>query len=183
LDNPSSRNVAKISITYNATIPSVMLHEQEEIRVNMACMKVGNTPQWLVATVGSCVAVCLFDGVKKCGGMAHIMLPSGGKDKDMLPYKYADTAVPALVESLQKMGCEKTDLVAKIAGGANMFYDQKIRAVNVGSRNVEAVKKSLACHDIPLVASDVGGFHGRRVSFNVFTGIMVVKSFNGEKIL
>ena len=183
MDNPSSRNAARIPIAYNEAMSPLMLNEREEIRVNMACMKVGNTPQWLVATVGSCVAVCLFDGVKRCGGMAHIMLPSGGKDKDILPYKYADTAVPALVESLQKMGCKKTDLVAKIAGGANMFYDQKIRVVNVGSRNVEAVKKSLACHDIPLVASDVGGTYGRRVSFNVYTGIMVVKSFNGEKIL
>ncbi|MEM2111883.1 MAG: hypothetical protein QXX08_08415, partial [Candidatus Bathyarchaeia archaeon] len=50
-------------------------HGLEEIRVDMACMKIGNRSQWLVTNVGSCVALCIYDQVNKCGGMAHIMLP------------------------------------------------------------------------------------------------------------
>ncbi|MEM3161589.1 MAG: chemotaxis protein CheD [Candidatus Bathyarchaeia archaeon] len=159
-------------------------HGLEEIRVDMACMKIGNRSQWLVTNVGSCVALCIYDQVNKCGGMAHIMLPDGGRDKEILPCKYADTAVPTLISAIRNMSGEETRLIAKMAGGASMFYDSKYRVTDIGPKNVEAVKKALENHNVPLVACDVGGKNGRRVSFNVFTGVMIVRTLNGvERVL
>jgi chemotaxis protein CheD len=65
----------------------------------------------------------------------------------------------------------------KIAGGANMF--PTINALNSGIKSTEAVKVALAKHNIRLIAEDVGGSSGRRITFNIASGSATVKRFNG----
>jgi len=150
----------------------------EEIRVNMAEMKAEKKPVTLVTSVGSCVAICLYDAVNMCGGLAHIMLPKSAiAPHESLPGKFADTAVPSLANAIRKLCKNEGRLSAKIAGGANMFPN--INALNIGAKNVEAVKEALAENKIRLIAEDVGGSHGRRISFDVKTGNVTVKVFNG----
>jgi chemotaxis protein CheD len=146
----------------------------------MAEMKVENQPKELVSCVGSCVAVCLYDSSSKCGGMAHVMLPQ--KDiapRENLPAKFADTAVPALISAMKRK-CTGSVLIAKIAGGANMFPNIKNQSLAIGARNGEAVKAVLNENKIPLRGEDLGGTHGRKVTFNTLTGIVSVRVLNGE---
>lgn len=151
----------------------------EEVRVNMAELKAENKPVEFVTSVGSCVAICLYDTANVCGGMAHIMLPSSTiAPLEPLPAKFADTAVPALVRSIRDFRRSESRLYAKIAGGANMFPNSN--ALDIGSKNIQAVRNALATHKVRLIAEDVGGNHGRRVNFNITTGITTVKRFNGE---
>ena len=153
----------------------------EEIRVDMAEMKVERRPVSLVTNVGSCVAICIHDPINKCGGLAHIMLPDSKiTHKNSLPSKYADTAIPALTEALRKSGKCSFGLTAKIVGGANMFPKLSSTALNIGVKNVEAVKQSLAEMGITLLAEDVLGTVGRKVVFNITTGSVRVRNGNGE---
>jgi chemotaxis protein CheD len=153
----------------------------EEVRVDMADMKAENRPIKLVTSVGSCVAICLHDSKNKCGGLAHIMLPNSAiAPQELLPSKFANTAVPELVKLIKKINGNLSPLSAKIAGGANMFPNMKNNALNIGAKNVEAVKEALKEHKIKLLAEDVGGSHGRRITFNIGTGIANVRCFNGE---
>jgi chemotaxis protein CheD len=153
----------------------------KEVRVDMADMKVEARPVVLVTTVGSCVAICIHDRANRCGGLAHIMLPNSSvKRSKSFPYKYADTAVPAMIEALQKRGKRSCCLTAKIAGGANMFPDLRSDALNIGLKNVEAVKKALAAKGVRLLAEDVRGTCGRKVVFNVVNGSVHVQKGNGE---
>ncbi|MBC7130173.1 chemotaxis protein CheD [Candidatus Bathyarchaeota archaeon] len=146
----------------------------------MADAKIENKSLWLVTNVGSCIALCMYDKFNRCGGMAHIMLPkSNGNGARVLPYKYADTAVPALANAIRKMGNGKSFLIAKIAGGASMFSDIKCHLIKIGQKNIETVKEALSANNIPLVAEDVGGNHGRKIAFNVTTGTVIVRSLNG----
>ena len=153
----------------------------EEVRVDMAEMKVVDRPVTLITNVGSCVAICIHDSINKCGGLAHIMLPTSKVSRNKsFPLKYADTAVPALTEALRKMGKNKNGgLSAKMAGGANMFPNIKSTTLNIGKNNVEAVRQALAMEGIRLLAEDVGGNHGRRVSFNVTDGSVHIR--NGRR--
>ena len=138
-----------------------------------------NKPIELVTSVGSCVAICLHDSTNRCGGLAHIMLPNSSiAPQEPLPAKFADTAVPALAKAVRKISGNESRLSAKIAGGANMFPN--MNALDIGAKNIEAVKAALANHKIRLVAEDVGGSHGRRVTFDIATGVATVKRFNGE---
>ncbi len=73
--------------------------KMEEVRVDMADMKVESKPVELLTSVGSCVAICLHDSIHKCGGLAHIMLPNSANGPlEPLPSKFAKTAAPALVK-------------------------------------------------------------------------------------
>ncbi len=153
----------------------------EEVRVNMADMKVEDRPVALVTNIGSCVAVCIHDAINKCGGLAHIMLPSSSVTHNKsFPLKYADTAVPALTEALRKMGKSSVALSAKMVGGANMFPNMRSITLNIGEKNIEAVRQALAAEGVRLLAEDVRGNYGRRVSFNVADGSVCVRNGNGE---
>ncbi len=150
----------------------------EEVRVNMAELKAENKPVELVTSVGSCIAICIHDAMKKCGGLAHIMLPDSSiAPREPLPAKFADSAIPALIKEIRNRGGNEKHLSAKIAGGANMFPN--MNCLNIGAKNIEATKAILAEHKIKLLAEDVGGQNGRRITFNILTGVVTVKRFNG----
>ena len=150
------------------------------INVGVAQIKLGSSPEVLRTILGSCVGICVFDRQKKTGGLAHILLPeSTGPEQ---PEKYANTAIPMLVDLLFKQGCRREFMSAKIAGGASMF---KFSAGNVlgqiGERNIEAVRKALAAKNIPLLQEDVGGNTGRVIDFFIDDGHVKVKAGNQEQ--
>jgi len=148
--------------------------------VGMADLVSVRHPATLVTLgLGSCIGLVIFDPSTKVAAMAHIMLPDSRDAKEVpKPGKFADTAVPLLLEHLKNLGAVKGQLKAKMAGGAQMFNipgkDNSLLAV--GSRNVEATTAMLAKHGVPLVASDVGGNKGRSVEFNTETWKLLVKT-------
>jgi chemotaxis protein CheD len=162
---------------------------QQPIHVGMADLVVSKHPAMLITLgLGSCIGLVIFDQVSKTAGMVHIMLPDSHDAKNIpKPGKFADTAVPLLLEALAKLGVNKANLRAKMAGGAQMFSlpgksDSAIFAV--GSRNIEATTKMLAANGIKLVASDTGGSKGRSVEFNTETMKFMVKTLgSGTKEL
>ena len=171
----------QMEITPVATIQANTEVRVEEVRVDMADMKIESKNVELLTSVGSCVAVCLHDSVHRCGGLAHIMLPnSAAGSHESLPSKYADTAVPALVRGIRQISGKEARLSAKIAGGANMFANLNTNSLDIGGKNVRAVKLALEKHRIRLTGEDVGGTYGRRVTFNVASGQAVVRHYNGE---
>ena len=172
----SRAQIATECITYPQANPNI-----EEVRVAMAEMKVESKPIELVTSVGSCVAICLYDSTNKCGGLAHIMLPNSAiAPQDFPPCKFADTAIPALSSAVREISGKETLLSAKIAGGANIFKFENNTGPTIGTKNVEAVKASLNENRIRLVAEDVGGSYGRRIAFNLRSGSVVIRMASGE---
>ncbi len=183
------RKQAKLNAIQTETVfasPSISIRageKVEEVRVEMAEMKVDSRPIELITSVGSCIAICMYDTKNGCGGLAHIMLPNSAiAPHEHLPSKFADTAVPALREGIIKMSKREERLSAKIAGGANMFSSLKNNTLEIGSKNISAVKAALDSNKIRLMGEDVGGNHGRKISFNIETGVTIVRHFNGEII-
>lgn len=160
----------------------------EIIKVGMAELSVSTAPAILKTTgLGSCVGVCIYDSLKKIGGMAHIMLPSSKNSRHTTTVigKYSDTAIEELLANLEKMGVRKNNLVAKIAGGAQMFsFAGGSEIMKIGQRNIEAVREDLKRHNIKIVAEDVGGNTGRTIEFDLTTGNLSVRTINqGIKII
>lgn len=121
--------------------------------------------------LGSCVAVCLYDPLTRCGGLGHVVLPAVlMRRPGDPPSKFADTAVGWLREEMARQGAAASRLVAKIAGGASLFDLSAVRGPSIGERNVAAVREALAEAGIPLVAEDVGGTTGRTVAFRLSDG-------------
>ena len=157
--------------------------KQEKIIIGIADYVVVHNPAVLVTIgLGSCVGISIRDPVARFGGLAHILLPSIKESNNKAtPLKFADSAIEIVVDSLLKKGCIKSRLEAKIAGGASMF-SVGTNTMNIGERNVLAVKQKLNEMNIPLLASDTGANYGRTIEFNIASGVMSVKSaFNGTK--
>ncbi len=146
--------------------------------VGISDLKVCRAPDTVVTyALGSCIGICMADTVAGVGGLSHIMLPDSTQSqngKDM-PMRFADTAVPMLINQLLAMGASRSRLTAKIAGGAVMFAAASDR-FNIGERNIAAVTEALKKANIPIVAKDVGLDYGRTVYFYPETGIMEVKA-------
>lgn len=113
--------------------------------------------------LGSCIGLTMYDKDRHIGAMVHIMLPDSSGRSDR-PGKYADTAVPLLLDKLSEMGCRKSSLVVKMAGGACMF-EYFGNNLNIGERNTEKVRAILTENHLRIVAEEVGGKSGRTVAF------------------
>lgn len=126
--------------------------------------------------LGSCVGVCMRDPVTRVGGMAHVMLPESSDRNVKNPGKYADTAVKHLIEKLVEMGASQSRIEAKIAGGAAMFDSG---TMNIGKKNVDAVKYWLKYYNIALKAEDTGGNRARSIEYNIESGKLLVRKVGG----
>ncbi len=152
------------------------------INVGVAQIRFASSPAVLRTILGSCVGVCVYDRIKKIGGMAHILLPNRPGDNSNLE-KYADSAVQILVQKLIKDGAKKEFLSAKIAGGASMFkFGTNITLGQIGDRNIEQTKIELQKLGVPILIEDVGGSVGRVIDFFLEDGRLLVKSSGQEKV-
>lgn len=136
-------------------------HEQTAM-IGIGEYRVGSFPMMTIG-LGSCIGLTLYDENLKIGAMVHIMLPESAGRTDR-PGKYADTAVPAIINELVALGCRKRSIVAKMAGGSCMF-EYFGANLNIGERNVLKVKALLTANQIRLMSEDVGGKVGRSVTF------------------
>lgn len=149
-------------------------------RVGMAEYKAAKAPAIIITLgLGSCVGVALFDEKRKVGGLAHVMLPDSSLagNKTFNPGKFADTAIDTLIEDMIRLGGDPNRTVAKIAGGAQMFQiKSENQIMQIGRRNVEAVKNKLKQLNICTLGEDVEGNYGRTVELDCSTGILTVKT-------
>ncbi len=152
----------------------------EMIKVGMADLKLCISPNSITTLgLGSCVGVAIRDTGNKVGGLAHVMLPDSNEIRNNANIaKFADTGVEELVRQMEKAGARRSMMVAKIAGGAQMFAFQNSSSplVRVGDRNVAAVKKKLQELKIPCKAQDTGLNYGRTVEFYPETGDFIIKA-------
>lgn len=156
----------------------------ECIKVGMADLKVCVSPNSITTLgLGSCVGIAIRDPITKVGGLAHVMLPdSTAIRSNENKYKFADTGIKELVRLMEEAGAKRNRMVAKIAGGAQMFaFQNKNDLIRVGDKNVEASKKMLAELKIPILASDTGESYGRTVVFFPETGDFLIKAVGKEE--
>lgn len=156
------------------------------LKVGMADLKVTKAPNRLLTSgLGSCIGICLWDSVAKVAGMAHIMLPNSKQAKNPTNIaKFADTALPELIRQMLLLGACKSRLVAKIAGGAQMFaFASTNEVMRVGDRNIEAVVAGLQELKIPLLVNETGGNYGRTIEFCASTGELMIRTIKCNNVL
>lgn len=149
------------------------------IKVGMADLNASKHPSMLTTLgLGSCVGIALYDPLRKVVGLAHIMLPSSLQARNNLnTAKFADTAIVKLVDDMLKLGAVKNSIVAKLAGGAQMFsFNSTSEMMRIGARNVVSSKEVLKELKIPIISEDTGGNHGRTIELHSCDGRLVIKT-------
>jgi chemotaxis protein CheD len=145
----------------------------KETMVGMGQIVFGQTPDRIASILGSCVGVSLYHPRTRHAVFAHVILPDSQGRPQSAPGKFADTAIPHMLKLLSQAGVPSSGLLAKLAGGANMFGHSG--PLQIGAANGDAVARALAGAGIRVVAQDIGGKQGRRVSLNCSTGDMAIE--------
>lgn len=150
------------------------------VLVRVSDLVVADAPARLAAVaLGSCVAIVLHEPTARIGGMAHVLLPSQAMSRDRgQPGRFAQTAVPTLVERMIARGARAPAITARLVGGASMFTNlTPPGTIQMGDRNVVAAREALHRHGIRLVAEAVGGDYGRTAELDVETGRLSITSY------
>lgn len=152
------------------------------INVGIADYAVSKSPDILRTILGSCVGICLYDPVARVGGLSHIMLPKIKYTSSQK--KYADSAIPMMLQDLLNAKATRKNIVAKIIGGAKMFKvgDNSIMG-EIGKNNIEKVKEVLKELNIKIISEDVGGDFGRTIDFHLDKGIVKIRTIGRAEII
>jgi chemotaxis protein CheD len=132
--------------------------------------------------LGSCIGLALVDRRNAVAGLAHVMLPAAPAGDVEQPGKYADLAVPALVEAVLALGATRPRIEAALVGGAQMFSFGGGSGQDIGARNAAAVTAELQRARIRLAGVATGGDRGRSVKVHVCGGAVVYREAAGAPV-
>lgn len=138
--------------------------------------------------LGACVGLCLYEAHARLAILVHVVLPatlppSGLGARPPIapsPGKCADTAVAHALGEIARQGGQAGRVQAALVGGAQIFTDAASdmgtrSRLEIGQRNVHALKAELAHAQVPLCAEETGGHFGRTVTLDAATGTVWVR--------
>jgi chemotaxis protein CheD len=111
-------------------------------------------------------------------GLAHVVLPASSGSAPPGGWKFADFAVPELVDRVVDLGGRRGMLEAALVGGASMFAVSR-SSLEVGQRNEVAVREHLAAQRINVIAAETGGDRGRTIRVHVGPNRVTVREAGG----
>ncbi|HHS94264.1 MAG TPA: chemotaxis protein CheD [Rhodobacterales bacterium] len=115
----------------------------------------------VIATLlGSCVSACIWDPVRKIGGMNHVLFVDDSANAAQV-FGHGVNGMELLINGLVRLGADRRHLRAKVFGGAKMMHGLS----EEGARNGEFVIDFLAREGIEHVGGDLGGQKARRLEF------------------
>ena len=153
-----------------------------EVMVRMGEHAVSADPATVLVSIGlgSCIGLALVDRRGAFAGLAHIMLPAAPAVDAAAPSKFADLAVPRLLDDLAVLGVTGSRLEAVLVGGARMFSFGRDGAMDIGTRNEAATRAALESAGVGVRAAATGGAKGRTVRVHVADGLVTVKEAGGR---
>ncbi len=140
-----------------------------EVTIYIGGVSASAEPVTIRTLLGSCISVCLWDPVRRVGGMNHFMLPHGAQRDDADATRFGVHAMDRLIGAMMKLGADRRRLVAKVFGGAHVLGIAESPG-GVPQRNIEFAREFLAREALPVVGEDTGGYEPRHVKFQTYTG-------------
>jgi len=119
--------------------------------------------------VGTGVSICLWDQVRRIGGINHFLLPTNAEGY-LDNTKYADAANHTLLQELIQLGADPRSMEARIFGGSQPTVTFSSSTECLGDRNVQLALDFLGRRNIRLVEKEVGGTRGRKLIFQTDDG-------------
>lgn len=124
-----------------------------------------------VFALATCVGVTAYSAEKRAAGLIHVVLPAPfhPQDRHERPGYFAETGILLLIGAMCKQyGCRVGELQIQMYGGAEQALELDV--YNMGQRNIDAVKMSLARLGLMVWQSDLRGSVSRTLTMEVATG-------------
>jgi len=144
----------------------------------------GVQPTLVTTVLGSCLAVTVHAPTRSLGTICHAFLPDSSelkrKENEPQVCRYVDTALQNMLESLDRIGVPRRELVIKMFGGSSGIAVQGMEhsTYDIGRRNIASARKILRFARLDIQIEDVGGSQGRKLLFNTETGEVWVKKLH-----
>lgn len=156
-----------------ASPPGRRVAPERRLVVGIAALAAASDPELTLAavSVGSGVAVCIYDPVVGVGGMLHAMLPDSGIAEDrarVQPGMFLDSGLPCLLDSVAQLHLKLSRAVICVVGGAEIMDSRE--PMSIGRRNVEALRALLQKHHLTIAAEHLGETLNRTLSLRLGTG-------------
>ncbi len=158
---------------------------KEPVSIGLGEMVVSRDPQDVLVAygLGSCLGISMVDASNRVSGLLHAVLPQRMNGADPLSPKFVDSGIEGLLAAMLKAGADSRKIVTRIAGGANMLTAPGLsQTFDIGTRNIEACRKTLQRLNLTLKSEEVGGNIGRTVRLYVLDGRMTVRVIGGKEI-
>ncbi len=141
---------------------------ERKIHLLQGQFEVSDSPDVMITTtLGSCVACCLHDPVRKIGGMNHFLLPHGEGASGPEARRYGAYAIEVLINALLRKGADRRSLEGRLFGGARLSP----LLPDIGGQNAIFARTYLEHEEIRiLLPGSVGGQQARRIQFWPTTG-------------
>jgi chemotaxis protein CheD len=140
-----------------------------------------NSAVFALKRLTSAVVLVLRDKESGLTGVSHVSLPgkvsmAGDVDEESTkPLQYADQAIPTLLNEMSAQVKSLNNLQASLIGGSQLFnFGGGASALNIGSRNVQAIKTQLAKEGIAVSREDTGGNRARNITVTVVDGVIQI---------
>lgn len=135
-----------------------------EILVDGAEIKVSNDPTMCLKTpsLGSGVAVMVYDPEVHVGGVLHFLMPAWEIDKQQAvenPSLFGNSGIPQLYRRCYKFGADKSRMKCYLVGGADVL--DPTRRFLPGQNNLDAAKKMLEQNGVTVNEEWTGGQDSR----------------------
>jgi len=154
----------------------IAVHPAPDVFLAPGELVVVRSPANIRTVVGSCVAICLWDGRRRVGGLNHYLLPRPlpGQTGDN---RFGSVATLRLIEEVCAAGGRRASLQAAVVGGGSPLAGVTVGAI--GDDNTVVALETLHAYQIPVVRQETGGHHGRKLTFNPYTGELTVSVVRG----
>lgn len=154
--------------------------------IPIADLAVISTPGTVLASysLGSDLAVTLYDPESQVSGMVHAMLPVSREDPQKAassPATFVDSGLRLLLDRLESAGAATERLVTCVVGGSTLEYSEGY--YSTGRKNFTIARKILWKNNILIDATDVGGSKIRSVFLDTRSGRITVSTGLQEKNL
>jgi chemotaxis protein CheD len=155
----------------------------KKITIGIGELHAESEPAVITTVLGSCVSVCLFDPLKRIGGMNHILLP-GNADLKLfnVSARYGVNAMELLINKMLTKGADRARLRAKVFGGGRMLTDTP-QVYSPGKENARFVFDFLDTEGIQVDSFNVGGAYGRKIHFYTHSGEVLMKRIKALSVM
>lgn len=153
-----------------------------EQHVHIGEVKVSRKGEYLKATLGSCVGIAFYWRQKKCGGLAHCLLPNSPTELNDIGAKYVNQAVQSLIILMKIKQENFKDIEVTVAGGGNMMGQlSKTNLSQIGKENSKAVLEVLSKLGFNIKHSDLQNNLGRVIELDCLDGSVNIIQLNNEQ--
>ena len=153
--------------------------------VDVAEMQISSTGDeiFIAPSLGSCVAISLYDPGICAGGLLIFMLPKMADvsfpGADQFTFMFGDTGIPAFLKAAQAYGMIKERLQVSLAGGGQIVGQNG--SFNIGQRNCHIAKEFIAAAGLDIQDQNLGGIFNRTLQMTLADGKIQISNA-GQKV-